>query len=190
MKKSILCAAGLFAGLAIAGPMLAWSADPESQSAQSAPIQEGAGTMAPMGRGMPPMMGGMRTQMEPMRQGRMWRMMAGRSPREHCEERLARRAGLIAYTVTKLNLTPEQRPLWDKLNGIVQAATDRERQLCASLPAGEERGQETILDRVNRREQLLSARLEALQQAKPALEALYHVLSPDQKAIVDHRFRR
>jgi LTXXQ motif family protein len=112
------------------------------------------------------------------------------SPRERCGERLAQRAAMIAYTTTKLNLTPEQKPLWDKLNSIVQAATDRERQLCSTVPSADQRGQETILDRVNRREQFLSARLQALQQAKPALEALYQSLSPDQKAIINHPFRR
>jgi hypothetical protein len=52
-------------------------------------------------------------------------------------------------------------------------------------PAGE-RGQETILDRVNRREQFLSARLQAIQQTRPALEQLYQALTPEQKAIIDH----
>ena len=56
--------------------------------------------------------------------------------------------------------------------------------------SADQRGQETILDRMNRREQFLSARLQALQQAKPALEALYQSLSPDQKAIINHPFRR
>lgn len=141
---------------------------------------------------MTPMAGGvgMHDQIGPMGQGWMRQMMVGRSPRERCEERLAWRAGVIAYTVTKLNLSAEQKPLWDKLNGIAQGATDRERQLCASLPSVEQRGQETILDRVNRREQFLSARLQALQQAKPALEALYQALSPDQKATINQPFRR
>ena len=98
---------------------------------------------------------------------------------------LARRAGIIAYTVAKLNLTPEQKPLSDKLQGLVQGAADRERQLCAALPAGDG-GQGTILERANRREQFLSARLQGLQQIKPALDQLYQVLTPEQKAIIDH----
>ena len=47
-----------------------------------------------------------------------------------------------------------------------------------------------MLDRMGRREQFLSARLQALQQARPALEALYNSLTPDQKAIIDHPFRQ
>ena len=52
-------------------------------------------------------------------------------PRQHCEERIARRAGVIAYTVTKLNLTAEQRPLWDKVQGPLQQAADATAQLQA-----------------------------------------------------------
>ncbi len=97
---------------------------------------------------------------------------------------------MIAYTVAKLDLTAEQRPLWDKLNGSLQSAADQERQLCASLKPAAERGQETVLDRVARREQFLSTRLQGLQQIRPALEPFYQALTPEQKAIVDHPFRR
>jgi hypothetical protein len=120
-----------------------------------------------------------------MREMMMHRMMQ-LPPRQRCEERLARRAGRIAYMAARLNLTPEQRPLWDKLQGLTQAAADRQRQLCATLKPLGERGQETILDRVNRREQFLSARLQGLQQTRPALEQLYQALTPEQKAIIDH----
>jgi hypothetical protein len=116
---------------------------------------------------------------------RMMHPMMQLSPQQRCEERLARRAGMIAYTVAKLNLTPEQRPLWDKLQGLMQVAGDRQRQLCASLKPAGERGQETVLDRVTRREQFLSARLQAIQQTRPALEQLYQALTPEQKAIID-----
>ena len=79
----------------------------------------------------------------------------------------------------------------DKLNGVIQSASDRERQLCGSLPTQPGlQAQGTILDRMGRREQFLSARLQALQQARPALEALYNSLTPDQKAIIDHPFRQ
>jgi hypothetical protein len=188
MNRSMIAGAALVAGVAIAAPMLAWSADSEPQT-QSAPADEGPGATPPTGGGgMHQMMGG--REMTGGMRGRMRQMMMGRSPRERCEERLAWRAGIIAYTVTKLNLTAEQKPLWDRLNGIVQNTTDKERQLCATLPTAEQRGQETLLDRVGRREQFLSARLQAVQQAKPALEALYQALGPDQKAIINQPFRR
>jgi hypothetical protein len=188
MNRSIVAGAALVAGIAIASPMLAWSADSPQQSTQAAPAQPG---MPGMG-GMQGMMGGTRAGAmgHPgwMREMMMRRMMQ-LAPRQRCEERLARRAGMMAYTAAKLNLTPEQRPLWDKLQSTVQAAADSQRQLCASLKPAAERGQETILDRVNRREQFLSARLQGVQQTRPALEQLYQALTPEQKTIIDHPFR-
>jgi hypothetical protein len=191
MKKSMVAGAALIAGIAIAAPMLAWSAaDSEPQLAQSGPEQRG---MSP-GMGSGPAGGfAERDERGPMGEhhgwmrGMMHRMMQ-LSPQQRCEERLARRAGIIAYTVAKLNLTPQQRPLWDALQAQIQAAGDRQRQLCASLKPFGERGQETLLDRLNRREQFLTARLQAVQQTRPALEQLYMVLTPEQKAIVDHPF--
>jgi hypothetical protein len=73
----------------------------------------------------------------------------------------------------------------------MQSAGDKERQLCDKLPAeAGQQGQGTILDRMSRREQFLQARLQAMQQTRPALEALYNALTPEQKAVVDHTFRR
>jgi LTXXQ motif family protein len=197
MNKSMVAGAAFVAGIAIAAPMLAWSAsDSEPYLAQSSPEQRG------MGQGMSPGMdmgggpvGGFaeRDERGPMGEHHGWmrgmmRRMMQLSPQQRCEERLARRAGMIAYTVAKLNLTPEQRPLWDRLQGQMQAAGDKQRQLCASLKPAGERGQETVLDRLNRREVFLTAQLQAVQQIRPALEQLYQTLTPEQKTIVDHPF--
>ena len=178
MNRSMLAGAALIAGVAIAAPMLAYSAaDTPGPLAQAAAGGQGddpgpdgwhRGGWGPMG---PP--------------GWMHGMM-NRSPQQRCEERLARRAGIIAYVVAKLDLKPEQKPLFDRLQAIAQAAGDKERQLCASLKSA---GQATMLDRINRREQFLSVRLQALQEARPALEQFYQALTPEQKAIVDHPFR-
>ena len=169
MNRSLIAGVALIAGIAIASPMLAWSdSDSSPQSTQAAQGEHGM-----------PGMGGHR--------GWMRERMMQLPPRQRCEERLARRAGRIAYIAAKLNLTPEQKPLADKLQGLQQAAADKERQLCASLPTAEA-GRGTILDKVNRREQFLSARLQGLQQMKPALNQLYQALTPEQKAIIDHPF--
>ena len=92
-----------------------------------------------------------------------------------------------AYTEAKLDLTPEQRPLWDKVQSIAQSEQQKERQLCAALKPGEET---TALDRLDRMQQFLSTRLDALQAAKPAVQALYQALTPEQRTIFDHPFRR
>jgi hypothetical protein len=114
-------------------------------------------------------------------------MMMRRDPQERCTDRLAWRAAMRAYTEVKLNLTPEQRPLWDRLQNIAQTGEQKERQLCSSLKSD---GEATMLDRLDRMQQFMSTRLETLQAAKPAVQALYQSLSPEQRAIFDHPFRR
>jgi len=203
--KRFFVAAAFVAGVAIAAP-LAWSADSPaatpsapaaSPESHAMPGMTGQGKMGQgmMGQGMHRMMGDMMGGHRGEMGGPGWmhRMMMHRmhdmTPRQRCEERLARRAGMIAYTIAKLDLTPQQRPLWDKLQAILQAASDHERQLCAQLKPRAERSQETILDRIDRREQHLSARLDGLKQVRPALEQLYQALTADQKAIINHPFR-
>lgn len=186
MKKSLVAAGALVAGLAIAAPLFAWSADDsESRLAQAGPDAPG------MGMGMGGMAGrqggGMMGHHDGPIGGMMHRMMQ-LPPRQRCEERLARRAGMVAYMAARLNLTAEQKPLADKAQNLMQAAADKERQLCATLKPEAERGQETIVDRLARREQFLAARLQGLQQVRPAVEQLYQVLTPEQKAIINHPF--
>ncbi|MBV8890051.1 MAG: Spy/CpxP family protein refolding chaperone [Alphaproteobacteria bacterium] len=184
MYKSMIAGAAFIAGAAIATPMIAWSAgDAPPQVAQAGEDQPAwprhRGEDRDRGHGA---MG------EWLRQ-HFGQAGQQQSPQQQCEERLARRAGMIAYVVAKLNLTADQRPAWDKLQGILQAGADKQRQLCAGLKPRDQRGAETVLDRLDQRQQFLSARLDTIQQVKPALQAFYQALTPDQRAIVDHPFR-
>jgi hypothetical protein len=176
-----LLAAALAATVAVVVPLLARSAEEgDLQYAQAAPMSAESGEhehAMPDGdrsgrRGWPMM---------------MHRMMMQRNPQERCTERLAWRAAMRAYAEAKLDLTAEQRPLWDRVQSAAQAEEQKERQLCASRKPGEE---STLLDRMDRMQQFLSTRLEALQTAKPAVQALYQALTPEQRAILDHPFRR
>ena len=185
--KRILLAAALAATTAIAVPIIARSAqDDAKQEAQVAQGDEQSGEEHGGGLGHwmrgegGPGMHGWRGMM-------MHRMMMHRDPKERCEERLAWRAAMRAYTEAKLDLTPEQRPLWDRAESIAQTEQQKGRQLCAALKPG---GDTTMLDRLDRMQQFLSTRLEALQAAKPAVQALYQALTPEQRAIFDHPFRR
>jgi hypothetical protein len=187
--KRILLAAALAATTAIAVPMIARSAqDAETQQprAQVAQGDEQSGEEHGGGPGH-----WMHGEGGPGREGwrgmMMHRMMMRRNPQERCEERLAWRAAMRAYTEAKLDLTSEQRPLWDKVESIAQTEQQKERQLCSSLKS---RDETTVLDRLDRMQQFLSTRLEALQTAKPAVQALYQALTPEQRAIFDHPFRR
>jgi flagellar capping protein FliD len=200
MKKSIVAAIAMLGGVAIAAPMLAWSADPSQQSDQAAPAGGPAGDGGPgmarpdmPGRGM---MGWGHAHWDrggPGAQGdwagmHRWAMMR-RPPQERCQVRLAHRAAMVAYTVTRLDLTTAQRPLWEKVNSAIQAGTEKQQQLCDALKDVKPEEQ-TMLDRVSRQEQVLSARLQTLQQAQPALQQFYQSLTAEQKDIFDHPFRR
>jgi hypothetical protein len=182
--KTTLIAIALAAAAATAVPILAKPADdPDTLYAQAAPAtgdQQGAGgdrDHGDWGRGRWPMMRGMM----------MHRRMMRRDPQEWCLDRLAHRAARRAYIGAKLNLTAEQQPLWDKVQSAAQTAEQQERQLCAALKPG---AQPTLLDRMDRMQQFLQARLNGLQAAKPAVQALYQALTPEQQAILNRPFGR
>ena len=177
MKRMPLAVA-LTATAVIALPLLARSAeDGDLQYAQAGPMSADSGE-----HGVP---GGDRAGMRgwPM----MMHHMMQRNPQERCTERLAWRAAMRAYAEAKLDLTAEQRPLWDRVQSAAQAEEQRERQLCASRKPDAET---TLPERMDRMQQFLSLRLEALQSAKPAVQALYQALTPEQRTILDHPFRR
>jgi LTXXQ motif family protein len=184
----ILLAAALATTAALAIPTTARPAeDQPTQQAQAAtPTEEQMGEDRGGGRGRW-MRGeggfGMRGGPGMM----MRRTMMRGNPEERCERRLAWRAAMRAYVGAMLNLTPEQRPLWDKVQSIAQTTEQKEHQLCSSLKPG---GEASLLDRLDRMQAFLSARLEGLQTTKPAVQALYQALTPEQRAIIDHPFRR
>ena len=200
MRKSIVAGAALLAGFAIVAPDLGWSADDVAQVGQSETVGQG---MPGMEHGMMGGPGGERDDMgnlrrfrdmrEQMMPGMMPGMMHGMmhsSPQRRCEERVAQQAAMIAYTATKLKLTAEQKPLWDKLDATLTAARVKEQQRCDALMPRSERERASVLDRLDRAEQRLSARLDTLHQVRPALQQLYQGLTPEQKATIDQSFRR
>jgi hypothetical protein len=173
VNKSLIAGAILMLGAAVAVPAVAWSAgEPQSPAPGEAVPPPPAAGEHPGARGPAWMHGHMRMH-----------RTADISPQQRCERRLAHRAARAAYIASLLKLTPEQRPLYEKLRGAMQEAADKQHQFCASLKP---RDQETLLDRIDRREQFLTARLQAMQSTKPALQALYQALTPEQKAIIDH----
>jgi LTXXQ motif family protein len=189
--KRILLAAMLATTTAIAVPITARSApDADTQQAQAAPSAPADEQSGEEHRGGGPghwMRGEGGPGVRGWRGMMMRRMMMHRNPQERCDERLAWRAAMRAYTEAKLDLTSEQRSLWDRVESIAQTEQQKERQLCSSLKP---RDETTVLDRLDRMQQFLSTRLEALQAAKPAVQALYQALTPEQRAIFDHPFRR
>jgi hypothetical protein len=177
MNKSTLAGAAMIAVAALTVPaVIAWSQSPPPPPAPGAAMPGGPGGPGGPGR-------------DGMHRG--WERWAHVSPQQACVDRLARRAGFIASIGFKLNLTAEQKPLWDKVVAATQTAEDNQRKLCASLPASvEDRGKQTVLDMMHHRREMLEAQLQGLQQTEPAVQALCDKLTPEQKEIIDHPFHR
>jgi hypothetical protein len=187
--RRMLLAAALAATAAIAVPVFAQqSGSTDTQTNQAVPATQQAGGDQDAGSQWTRGRGGWGMRGWPMMRRGMWRSAAMRGdPQQRCIDRLAWRAAHRAYLETELDLTAEQRPLWDKLQSIAQGEQQKERRWCQQLKPGE---QSTALDRMDRAQQFLSAKLDAVQSAKPALRALYQALTPEQRAIMDHPFRR
>jgi hypothetical protein len=112
------------------------------------------------------------------------RMMREFSPKSFCEERVARRIGNRAYLKARLDLKPEQMSAWDAFQKAADEASAKQKAKCASLPT-EMKDPPKLIDRLNRREEMMKARLESIQAVKPTLLALYDKLTPEQKAVLD-----
>jgi LTXXQ motif family protein len=101
-----------------------------------------------------------------------------------CIEHFARSAGKMAYLEAKLQLTPDQHPQWDKWRQAVATGAEKERADClANLPAAGV--SPTALDRDSHLEKMMVVKVETLQAARPALEALYQALTADQRLVFD-----
>lgn len=181
-----LLAAALAVTTAFAVPALAQPTKSAGTAAASSSTQApGPGMGHGWHRGMGPGWAhGMGYGMGPGMRG--WQGAAA-DPQERCIDRLARRAARLAYIETKLDLTAEQQPLWDKLQQAADNEAQQERQLCNNLDSSAPR---TVLDRVNHMEKSLTIRLNGIKAAKPDLEALYKALTPEQQAILDHPYGR
>lgn len=105
-----------------------------------------------------------------------------------CVEHFARSAGKLAYLEAKLQLSTEQQPLWNKWAETTSAGSVTMRDDClAGLPAKDSKP--TALDRDAKIEKLLSDKLDTLKTARPALEALYQSLTPEQRVAFDRGTR-
>jgi hypothetical protein len=185
----------LFAAALAASTMMmpaAFAQQPQNPANQPPPAapQAAAPMPSPTGGAMEQPLPGMRPGMGMpegmMRRRMMHRMMALRNPKQACIDRLARRAGLVAYIGAKLNLTAQQRPLWNKIQDTVNNEAQQERKLCDTIKPPAE---ETALDRLTRMQQMAAARADGLKAVLPEVRQLYQELTPEQRAILDHPFR-
>ena len=105
-----------------------------------------------------------------------------------CADRYARAVGMLAYIEAKLQLTPAQQPLFARWKDVKLDAAAARRDKCDTRMAEGAKGKwreggnrPSVVDRMNREEDMLKHRLAELQAEQPALEALYNSLTQDQK---------
>jgi hypothetical protein len=106
------------------------------------------------------------------------------SPKNMCLDMVARRLGARAYIKSRLELKPDQMTAWNAFEKASDEASTKATQRCATLPA-ELKDRPNYVERLSMEEDAMKARVAAIETVKPTLVALYGVLSPEQKAILD-----
>jgi len=106
------------------------------------------------------------------------------SPKAMCQNMVARGIGKRAYLKARLDLKPEQMSAWNAYEKAADDVSAKDKARCAALPQ-ERPTTMSYLDRQNLREEFMKSRLEAIQATKPALQALYASLTPEQKEVLD-----
>ena len=104
-----------------------------------------------------------------------------------CADMAARGAARIAYLETRLNLTPAQKPLFERWKAAVPGEQATRQADCAKPRAARnaKTPRPTLADRNQRMEDGLKNRLAALEKTRPAQEALDNALTADQKRIFE-----
>ena len=110
-------------------------------------------------------------------------------PDQMCKERFAREAGFLAYLGAKLELAGQQQPLWDTYQKAMTDSAAKQRQTCLDNVVSPHENL-TALERRDRAEKLLTARLDGLRATRQPLEALYQSLSPEQRELLDRPQQR
>lgn len=162
MKKPLFAAFGLLATLALGAGI--------SMAETAPPAPGGKPAHAERGRG------GDRTP-SPER-------MADR-----CQTRFAFEAGRLAFLEARLELTPQQKPLWDAYKTASAQADAQARDACiAAIPAKAEdadKARPSLVDREAMKAKRLEQELAQLKATQPALAALYPALNADQQKVLD-----
>ena len=141
----------------VAGPGLAQQ--PQHDEHPPPPPAAGApGSVMHGGAGDMPMMG-------------MMRMMMG-----HVE-------GRLAFLKTELRITDAQLPLWNAVADTIRANAKAMGDMAGGMMGGSQSA--TLPDKLDMREKMMTAHLEALRKFKAAVAPLYVALSDEQKKTAD-----
>jgi len=90
--------------------------------------------------------------------------------------------GRLAYLKAELKITEAQTPQWNAYADAVRAAAQKMAQHCAMMKEhGGAMMSADLPERLNMMEQHMTMRLDSMRATKAAVEALYSVLSHEQK---------
>jgi hypothetical protein len=106
------------------------------------------------------------------------------NPKAMCLDMVGRRAGNRTALKVRLELKPEQMSAWDAFAKVADDADSKEIARCNTLPT-EMKERPNFLDRLTMEETVMKARADRLAAVKAPLTALYNVLTPDQKVVMD-----
>jgi len=102
-----------------------------------------------------------------------------------CGERYAHETARLAYLQARLDLTEAQKPAFHKWADAVGQTAGLEHDAClANAPKATT--PPSIIDRETAFATEMRIKLQGLENGRPALQALYEQLTPDQRAILDH----
>jgi len=107
-----------------------------------------------------------------------------------CEDHAAHTAAKLAFVEAKLSLTDAQKPLFAKWRQAVLDSSNKQKTACLAEPPRKPDAQPTVLEREQKEETLLQARLQTLQSTRPALQAFYDSLTDAQKDSFNHMHER
>ena len=107
--------------------------------------------------------------------------------KQMCDDHYAREVGRMAYLEARLNLTQPEQPLFARWKQVSLDTARSHETACADRPA-RQRGAKrpSVLDRLTMEEKMLKTRLSDIQAERPALQALYAALTPDQQKELGH----
>ena len=109
-------------------------------------------------------------------------MMGGMQRGQFCQDMYARKAGEMAFLEAKLQLNASQQPLFARWKAIGLGVAKRHEGDCSGRVQKARTGQRPdMMQRLDREEEMLKARLADIQAERPALNALYAALNATQK---------
>jgi hypothetical protein len=173
MRKSLLA---LSLTLLVGGAAVAIAAtnQPEAPAA-NAPVLLAQASPQPFTRPLPPPEG--RGRGAPLNTEQ-----AAARRQARCEDRADRLAGQLAYLEARLDLTGAQQSAFARWRDVRMAAAQRQARTCAERPVAQARGAAANpVERMARQEDMLRQRLSNITAERPALEALYNSLTPEQR---------